>query len=168
MKGEIILLKWIENIIDYINYGLIYKIKDYLYVRKYKNLYPDWEDNEYNCGDAKHIWGVKSWDDLSGKDCNFYTMNDIDITYDRKTKQYSLGIETAYMFQDNIKKGECKYMRQLLDAFTKFMNDNGYSKEDNCRLFMSNPSIRTSAESIEELYTNFRIFVEGFCRLYEV
>lgn len=160
--------KYIENITDYIQYNLIYRFKEWLWIRKYKKKYPDYIEDEYNQGDLKHIWGVTSYDDLSGKDANLYTMNDIDITYDRETKKYMLGIETVYMFRDNRKQGECKYLKQLLNAFTKFMDDNNYSKEDDFCLFMSNTSIISTAESIEELYTNFRIFVEGFCKLYEV
>jgi len=93
-------------------------------------------------------------------------MNDIDITYDRETKKYSLGIETAYMFKEPRKKNECKYLKQILDAFTKFMDDNNYSKDYDVCLFMSNPSTDTSAESIEELYMNFKIFVKGYCKVY--
>jgi hypothetical protein len=166
MKKIIDYIKY--DVLGYVQYNIIGKIKSYFYVKKYKKLYLDWEDNEYNCGDTKFIWGIKSWDDLTGKDCNFYTMNDIDITYDRKTKEYYIGIETAYMFQGNRKEEECKYLRQLLDAFTKFMDNNSYPKDDDYCLFMTNPSISTRAKSIEELYTNFRIFVEGFCKLYEV
>ena len=36
--------------------------------------------------DYKFIWGIKSADDLTGHSCNLYTMNDIDITYDKKIK----------------------------------------------------------------------------------
>lgn len=157
------------NIFKELKWKLEYKIGDirsYFYNKKCKKLYPDWEDNEYNCGSSKHIWGVKSWDDLSGADCNFYTMNDIDITYDRETKRYMLGIETAYMFNEPRKENECKYLKRLLDAFTKFMDDNNYSKNYDVCLFMSSSVIDDEAESIEELYINFKIFVEGYCKVY--
>lgn len=144
---------------------IIYNIKHKMKVRKYKKLYPDYEDNEYNCGLLKHIWGVKSGDDLSGKECNFYTMNDIDVTYDRDSKLYIIGVETAYIF-DN-KKNKCKYLRRLLDLFTEFMEDNNYSKDYELCLSTSRPpSILTSAESIEELYIKFKIYVEGYCKVY--
>lgn len=109
----------------------------------------------------KHIWGVKSFDDLSGADCNLYTMNDIDITYDKKEKKYILGIETAYMF-DNY-GDECNYLKDCLNAFTKYMDINNLNKNKKFHLFFSNPVISTSANSIEELYTDFKIFVDGFC-----
>lgn len=143
----------------------IYSIKHWFEIRRCKILYNDYtEDDEYNCGTLKHIWGIKSYDDLSKSNACLYTMNDIDITYDRKSKLYMLRIETAYLFDD--KKHECEYLRRLLSEFTTFMNEKEYSKETKFALSFNTPSIYTSAESIEELYTNFRIFVEGFCAIY--
>lgn len=135
-------------------------------IRQYKKLYPDYEDDEYNCGELKHIWGIKSWDDLTKADACLYTMNDIDITYDREQKLYYLGIETAYVFKDK-ESSECHYLKELLNAFTKFMQDNDYSTESNFSLHFGSTNTSTSAKSIEELYTNFRIFVEGYCKIYE-
>lgn len=111
--------------------------------------------------DMKFIWGVKSWDDLSGHGACLYTMNDIDLTYDKKKKEYMLGIETAYMFKTHA--AECKYLQDCLDAFTKYMDNNGLKKNKPYMLFMSNPCTSMVADSIEELYTNFKIFVDGFC-----
>lgn len=145
----------------------IHKVKHCFKLKYYRRLYPDYEDNSYNIGSLQFIWGVKSHDDLSDSyDAHFYTMNDIDITYDRKTKLFMLGIETAYALQGNRKEEECKYLRQLLEAFTEFMNDNGYSKTYDKCLFMAQPTLLSSAESIEELYINFKIFVEGYCKVY--
>lgn len=123
-------------------------------------------DKKYgNCSlendDIKFVWGVKSWDDLTGQDACFYTMNDIDITYDKKKKEYMLGIETAYCFKNYA--DECKYLQDCLKAFTKYMDNNGLKKNESFRLFFSNPCTSMTAESIEELYTNFKIFVDGFC-----
>lgn len=111
--------------------------------------------------DYKFIWGVKSWDDLSGADACMFTMNDIDITYDKQRKVYMLGIETAYLFETY--ESECEYLKDCLNAFTKYMDDNGLNKNEPYRLFMSNPCTNMEAETIEELYTNFKIFVNGYC-----
>ena len=109
----------------------------------------------------KFIWGIKSWDDLSGCDACIYTMNDIDIIYDKKKKEYMLGIETAYYFENHA--AECDYLRRCLNAFTKYMDDNGLDKNKSYILFMNSPCTSMVADSIEELYTNFKIFVDGFC-----
>ena len=114
--------------------------------------------------DLKFIWGIKSWDDLTGEEANLYTMNDIDIIYDKKEKMYILGVETIYLFENH--NSECEYLKDCLKAFTKYMDDSGLNKNEPYRLFMkNNPCTSTKAETIEELYTNFKIFVNGFCSL---
>ena len=147
---------------------LEYKIGDirsYFTNKHLQKLYPDYKEDEYNCGSLKFIWGVKSWDDLTGKDACIYTMNDIDITYDRETKTYSLSIETVYCFKD--KNAECKYLKRLLDAFTAYMSANNLSQKYEYMLYMSDTTIRAEADSIEELYVSFKIFVDGFCKVFE-
>ena len=118
-------------------------------------------DSTLETDDYKFIWGVLSWDDLSGADANMYTMNDIDLTYDKERRVYMLGVETAYLFKTHA--AECKYLQDCLNAFTKYMDDNGLNKNEPYMLFMSNPCTSMEAETIEELYTNFKIFVDGFC-----
>ena len=131
-------------------------------------MYSDYIDDEYNEGSLKFIWGAKSWDDLSSNNANLHTMNDIDIVYDRDTKKYLLGIETAYMFDENRKENECRYLKQLLNTFTRFMDDNNYSKDYDICLFMKDTSTSTTADSIEELYANYKIYVDGYCNFYEL
>lgn len=141
------------------------QIREYFYERKLKKLYPDYNgDDEYNCGTLKFIWGVKSWDDLCPADTCLYTMNDIDICYDRETKKYMLGVETAYMFKDKL--AEVEYLEGLLSYFTKYMIDNNLSTEEPHFLWMSSPCTSMEAKTIAELYTNFRIFIEGYKALY--
>ncbi len=111
--------------------------------------------------ETKFIWGIKSLDDLTDKDASLWTMNDIDITYDKKSQKYILGIETAYVFKSH--NAECDYLRDCLRAFTKYMDDNGLKKNEPFMLFMSDPCTSMTADTIEELYTNFKIFVDGFC-----
>ena len=151
------------NSLSNIYYGTIVKyfpfkqIDDFLTKRAWRkeNKYLENMDKKYGnyaleTDDLKFIWGVKSWDDLTGKDACMYTMNDIDIAYDKKKNEYILGIETAYL-------------RDCLKAFTKYMDDNGLKKNEPYRLFMSNPCTSMTADSIEKLYTSFKIFVDGFC-----
>lgn len=115
----------------------------------------------YETDELKFIWGVKNWFDLSGGDANLWTMNEIDITYDKEKQKYMLGVETAYVFSSYA--DECNYLRDCLEAFTKYMDDNGLKKNEPYTLFMSDLSINLEADTIEELYTNFKIFVDGFC-----
>ena len=50
-----------------------------------------------------------------------------------------------------------------MKAFAKYMDDNGLEKNKPYMLFMSNPCTSMTADTIEKLYTNFKIFVDGFC-----
>lgn len=162
------------NSLSNIYYGKIIKLFPFKQIdywrteRAYKKeeKYNEAMDKKYgDCGietdDWKFIWGITSWDDLSGHEANMYTMNDIDITYDKQKKEYMLGVETAYMFETYA--SACNYLRTCLDAFSKYMDANGLDKNKQYSLFMSNPCTSMVADSIEELYTNFRIFVDGFC-----
>lgn len=133
--------------------------KEYKYAKEMDDKYGDHLLEDDN---MKFIWGIKSLDDLSGCSACIYTMNDIDIVYDKKKKKYLLGIETAYCFKTHA--DECAYLRQCLNAFTKYMDDNGLDKNAPYMLFMNNTCTSMEADSVEELYTNFKIFVDGFCR----
>ena len=143
---------------------LLNKIDDFKTEKE--NRYFEEMDKKYgDCtletDDLKFIWGVKSWDDLTGHNASMYTMNYIDITYDKKNKVYMLGVETAYIFETH--EAECDYLKDCLNAFTKYMDDNELRKDKPYRLFMSNPCTSMTAETIEDLYTNFKIFVNGYC-----
>lgn len=132
--------------------------KEKKYIKKMDNKYGDYLlEND----DVKFIWGIKSWDDLSGSDTNLYTMNDIDIVYDKKKQEYMLGVETAYIFRDY--DSERSYLKSCLKAFEKYMEDKGLEKNRPYLLFMRDPCTSITAKSIEELYINFKIFVDGFC-----
>ena len=128
-----------------------------------KEMDKEYGDYTLETDDLKFIWGVKSFDDLSSSNACLYTMNDIDLTYDKQKREYMLGIETAYMFDSY--DDECKYLSNCLKAFTKYMDDNGLNKNEPFRLFMNNPCTNMVANSIEELYTNFKIFVNGYLTL---
>lgn len=141
--------------------NLFYEIKWRMCTRQEEKMDKKYGNYSLENDDIKFVWGVKSWDDLTGQDACFYTMNDIDITYNKKKKEYMLGIETAYCFKNYA--DECKYLQDCLKAFTQYMDDNGLSKEEPFRLFFNNPCTSMTAESIEELFTNFKIFVDGFC-----
>lgn len=129
--------------------------------RYYKKMEQKYGDYTIETDDIKFIWGVTSWDNLNGTKANLFTMNDIDITFNKKEKIYMLGIETAYCFETY--EAECNYLQQCLSAFTKYMEDNHLKKNLPFTLYFNTPSTSLTAESLEELYTNFKIFVEGFC-----
>ena len=122
----------------------------------------DFEDNEYNCGNLQFVWGVKSPDDISAQVATFYTMNDLDIIYDRESNEYLLGIETIYSFSEG-SKGEIKYLENLLERFTEFMEENRYiPTEDKLCLYRIESGEPWRAETILDLYIRFKVFVNGY------
>lgn len=137
---------------------IVYK-KEERFFKKMNEKYGDCllEDDNY-----KFIWGIKAYDDLSMLGANLYTMNDIDIVYDKEIQSYILTVETAYDFEG--KEAECDYLRYCLKNFTKYMDDNGLEKNKEYMLFMSDCCTNVTADTIEELYMNFKIFVDGFCK----
>lgn len=130
-------------------------------IKHARNMDKKYGDSSLENDEIKFVWGMKSYDDLSGSEANLYTMNDIDIVYDKENKKYMLGIETAYIFKDH--EAECNYLKTCLKAFTKYMDDNGMQTNKPFRLFMSSTCTSMESESIEDLYINFKIFVDGFC-----
>ena len=155
------------TIIKFFPFKQIYDFRSERAWRKEEKYNKEMDEKYGDCtletDDIKFIWGVKSFDDLSSSNACLYTMNDIDLTYDKQKREYMLGIETAYMFDSY--DDECKYLSDCLKAFTKYMDDNGLNKNEPFRLFMSNPCTYMVANSIEELYTNFKIFVNGYLTL---
>lgn len=154
----------------YVLYGLYWRyiapIFECIHKAKLKRLYPDYEDDAYNADELKYVWGVRSWDDLSpGKDVNFYTMNDIDLYFDRKRGKYGLDIETAYNIRTN--EGKCRYVRGLLERFTEYMVANNLPTDQEYMLDFSNLNMKFEADTIEELYTRFKIVVDGYVSQYE-
>lgn len=136
-------------------------------VKRLTKMYPDYADDEYNSGDLKFIWGVKSRDDLSKSSvANMYTLNDATIVYNRRDKTYSLLIETAYWFDTKI--DEVNYLENLLAKFREFMITNRYDTNFPYRFWMSPATANMLADTIPELYTEFRIFVEGYKVLYKI
>lgn len=122
----------------------------------------DCEDGEYNCCNLQFVWGVKSPDDISAQEATFYTMNDLDIIYDRESNEYLLGIETIYSFSEG-SKGEIKYLENLLERFTEFMEENRYiSTEDKLCLYRIESVEPWRAETILDLYIRFKVFVNGY------
>ena len=121
--------------------------------------YKTTEDN------LEFIWGLKSDDDLTNNEASLYTMNDIDIIYDKKERTYRFGIETIYCFEKGL-EGEKEYIQKLFNKFTEWMIQQNYNinRELNIyQVFTEGVNINTHFESIEDSYTTFKYMVKGFC-----
>ena len=107
------------------------------------------------------IWGVSACEG----EASLYQANDLEVIYNKKTKLYTLGLETAFLF--NNKEAECNYLKDMLSKFTEYMTTNKLSTEYVYPFFFSNPFVSFSAYSMKELYFNFSVFVNGYCNFYK-
>ena len=127
---------------------------------KYDDMY------DYETG-LEFIWGVKSVSDYDHEYACVGSRNDIEITYDNNSETYYLDILTDRAF-DRDKKDEVKFLKRMLDEFTDYMKSNDYDINRKLPFAFNHISIAMdfSSDSIEELYTKFRIFVAGFTAVY--
>ena len=111
---------------------LLDKIDDFKTEREnryFKEMDKKYGDCMLETDDFKFIWGIKSWDDLTGHNASMYTMNYIDITYDKKNKVYILGVETAYKVYEVLNGLQvCFPKRFFTKEYTKEMIISGYSE----------------------------------------
>lgn len=132
-----------------------------------EEYYDDYNEDFTENSSMKFIWGLKSYDDLSGYDANLETMNDIDLIYLKDEKKYIIGVETAYMF--NSEEAEKEYFKDLLNKFTKWMEEQGYNTNstlnpygDMYEIFTSGININTHFDTIEDAYRTFKLLVNGY------
>ena len=154
------------KIIKWFPFNVIEKIKDKIEWKKAEKFYDDFNEDGTENSTMKHIWGLKSYDDLLSAPCGLMTMNDIDVIYLKNENKYIVSIETIYMFEDI--HGQYRYMEYLLDKFTEFMTENNYDTTKEFGLyevFTNGVNINKHFDSIEECYAAFKMFVNGFCSM---
>lgn len=134
---------------------LVYRIYD-LDLKEYKYKHKNYAKIE---DDSEFIWGILSPDQNEYSQPNIYSDNMFEIIYSRNLKQYYIAIKTDCNFPSAAIKA--LYLNKLLDKFKQFMIDNGYDLNYEFD-FSSAPTVMCMAESIPELYTQFKIFVEGY------
>lgn len=118
------------------------------------------KDNNFENKNLKFIWGIKSSMDLTEIEPCLYTMNDIDICYDKKNKCYLLGIGTNLIFKNT--KEEYNYLKELLDKFGDYIQKKYRIFELPKYNFFFKDITNTCFESEQECYAWFDIFVRGF------
>lgn len=150
------IIKWFPfNIIDKIISDIKWKSAD----KYYSTFNEDGTENE----EMKHIWGIKSYMDLSNAPCGLLTMNNFDITYLKKENKYILGVETMIHFE---KRDGCKsYILFILDKFTEWMKENNYdTNKELCmyEVFTEGLNINSEFDDIETAYATFKLLAKGF------
>lgn len=88
--------------------------------------------------------------------------NDIEVVYRTDTKKYHLKLDTSWWF--DTREEELAFLKGLQFRFLDYLNQKNHPNSINMNyiFWMSNPGELFVAESVEELYTNYSIFVAGF------
>lgn len=154
------------KIANWFPFNIIEKIKDKIEEKRIEEFYADFNEDGTENSTMKHIWGIRSYMDLSSVPCGLLSMNDFDVTYLKDENKYILSVETALGFEDEHDKYE--YMKWTLDKFTEWMEQNGYDTTKEFALhevFTNGININTKFESLEDCYAGFKMMVNGFCSL---
>lgn len=115
--------------------------------------------------DLEFVWGILSGDAL-GNEASLYSLNDLDITYDKNEKKYYLSVETIYHFKDE--RAESLYIQDLYEQFTQYMYDCNLSVNKEITLFnVFTDGIEFEAYDLETLYAQFKFLVKGYISMNE-
>ena len=125
-----------------------------------KNKKWKWSLDKMISSDKRFIWGVLANDDSTGGVAGMYTLNDIDIVYDRRKETYKLSIETIYTF--TCIEYEREYLRGLLNKFTEWMKTEELNTKYELRLHEFFACDSWERDSIAELYAFFKLLVTNF------
>ena len=117
------------------------------------------EEDSTLLGNLCFIWGIKSKDDLNECEPNFDTLNDISLIYDKKKKEFFLEIETAYHFENKIRRN--KYLFRLLSELEDFLKSKGIATNEAYLFDFSQCTIPLRDYDISQLFAQFRVIVRG-------
>ena len=161
---------WYGKLNKHFPFNIIQYFIDKYEEKNTEEYYNDYNEDFTENSSMKFIWGLKDCDDLSSCDANLNTMNDIDLIYLKDENKYILSVETIYMF--NSKEAEKEYFKDLLDKFTKWMEEQGYntnstlnSCDDMCKIFTKGININTHFDTIEDAYRTFKLLVNVYLTL---
>ena len=128
-----------------------------------KKEYLDWEDNEFNMLDSKFIWGYNV---DPNKTPSFLSWDDAYVYFDRKSKKYYMIVDTGFYTKrfeldtsEEAARAEIDRLFQISDAFRDFLIENNLRQRADFNCFQDN---FLCADSLTELYTKFRIQIEGY------
>ena len=133
--------------------------------KRCQKLYDDWVDNEFNMGPLKFIFAVTS---IKNQTPSFNTLNDLLIYYNRDTKKYLLDIDIGHNKKN---ESDIDYLFRLNHEFQVFMDQQDKSvnsfKNLDSKLsnFINNDMNYWVADTLEELYYKFYIFVSGYYQM---
>lgn len=139
-----------------INRWLKKELKQAKKLRRYcKKHFSDWEDNEYNCGDLKFLWGLISGCDAAAAP-SFCTNNIAIFYYSRIYKKYYLDIDLSCT--DN--KEIMKMLDYVYHQFSLYIRDRHLSSTI---IKLQMPfELTLVGDSEMEVFYKFKMLLDGY------
>lgn len=142
-------MNFIKKILKPSEYNLAKSLED-----MYKSYSDEWE----------FVWGVVSGDSVNNTP-SLYSLNDLDITFNKIEKKYYLSVETIYMFDNE--RAESLYIQDLYEQFTQYMYDRNLSVNKKLSLDDIFSGMELVADDLETLYAQFKFLVKGYLNMNE-
>lgn len=144
--------------------GFYCRTCDMLYVFEGEEVPPsyDWDLDFYRDpeDDFEIVWGVMSYDDLTGSpQPTNYTLNDLMLIHWKEDDTYSVDVETIYDFEG--REAAVTYLSTLLNAFTDWMKEQGYDTDTPPTLQQAFGPNDGRFDTIEQAYADFKMRVKG-------
>ena len=141
-----------------INKWLKKELKRAKQLRKYcKKHFPDWRDDEYNCGDLKFLWGLTAGCDAAAAP-SFCTNNIAVFYYSRIYKKYYLDID----FSCKNNKEAIKMLDYVYHHFYLYVLNHNLPKKI---IKLQTPfELTLTGDSEMEVLSKFKILLDGYCQ----
>lgn len=114
-----------------------------------RELYSDWEDDEFNCADNKFIWGISH---QPNQIASFCTLNYIQVYYNRQYKLYYLDLDLDM---------NPSMVESVFGQFAAYIYLEGGNVDKKLSLEEVGLDL-FSAQSLEDLFAKFKIFTYGY------
>lgn len=127
--------------------------------KRCRAAYPDWQDDAFNMLDNKFIWGYNENPKITP---SFLSWDDAYIYYNRINKTFYMEVDTGfYMGVKDAEdaQGELERLSKIEEAFRNFLTKNGIPLRAEVQSFHN---FTLEGESLSELYTKFKIQLEGY------
>lgn len=125
-----------------------------------KEIYSDWEDNEFNSGHNKFIWGIPA---CSAETASFSTLNCVEVYYNRKYKKFYLNLSGVVggTFEEEVLFIE----KNIKSEFEKFLisisiNPKKIDRKEYKQNFLFEEEW-LSGYNLEEIYVRLEILLRG-------
>jgi len=127
-------------------------------------IYEELYEQYYSQVDSTFIWGdLSSNISEESTEDNMFILDIININKNPENNKYYLTMDINIHFNNH--EEEKGYIKLLFDKLTNWMNFKSFNinqELDMCKIFTNGYNIKSEFDTIEELYSYFRLLVNGY------